>query len=112
MIKQVIVVVTGLNMGKGKIASQASHASYSSAKKSDKEKISKWESEGQKKVVLKADKEVLKKIIERCENSDICFSVISDAGKTQIPSGSVTAIGIGPDDEKKIDKITGNLKLL
>jgi PTH2 family peptidyl-tRNA hydrolase len=38
--------------------------------------------------------------------------LIRDAGKTQIPSGSVTALGIGPDEEEKIDKLVKDLKLL
>ena len=38
--------------------------------------------------------------------------IIRDAGMTQVEPGSVTALGIGPADDKKIDKITGKLKLL
>lgn len=37
---------------------------------------------------------------------------MKDAGHTELPPGTITCLGIGPDDDKKIDKITGNLKLL
>lgn len=38
--------------------------------------------------------------------------VISDGGRTQIPSGSHTVLGIGPAPKSVIDKVTGSLKLL
>ena len=47
--KQVMVIRTDLKMGKGKIAAQACHASLGAYKKSDSQKIRKWESESEKK---------------------------------------------------------------
>lgn len=38
--------------------------------------------------------------------------LVVDAGRTQIPTSSVTVLAIGPDEDEIIDKITGNLKLL
>jgi peptidyl-tRNA hydrolase, PTH2 family len=38
--------------------------------------------------------------------------VIADQGRTQIPSGSHTVLGIGPAPKSLVDKVTGNLKLL
>jgi len=35
-----------------------------------------------------------------------------DRGLTEIDPGTITCIGIGPDEERVLDKITGNLKLL
>jgi len=40
------------------------------------------------------------------------WSEVTDAGHTQIAPGTVTCISIGPASEEKIDKITGDLKLL
>jgi PTH2 family peptidyl-tRNA hydrolase len=38
--------------------------------------------------------------------------VIADAGRTQIASGSLTVLGIGPAPKSVIDAVTGGLKLL
>jgi peptidyl-tRNA hydrolase, PTH2 family len=38
--------------------------------------------------------------------------VIADAGRTQIASGSLTVLGIGPAPKGVVDGVTGQLKLL
>ena len=38
--------------------------------------------------------------------------IIHDAGRTQIPTSSVTVLAIGPDEDEIIDEVTGDLKLL
>lgn len=111
MLKQVIVVRKDLNIGKGKICAQVAHASISSYEKSKFKK--EWIEQGQKKVVVKCNnEEELLKIYEMAKKEDLPVALIQDAGLTEIPPGTITCVGIGPDDEKKIDKITGNLKLL
>ena len=40
------------------------------------------------------------------------WSEVTDAGHTQIAPGTVTCISLGPAPEEKIDKITGDLKLM
>lgn len=37
---------------------------------------------------------------------------IRDAGRTQVPSGSLTVVAVGPARLADVDKITGHLKLL
>ena len=109
--KQVIVVRTDLKLSKGKLAVQCSHASYSSAKKS--KETSKWEMEGQKKIVLKAKNlDQLIELKEKCVELRLPHALISDAGLTEVKKGTITCLGIGPADEKKIDKVTGSLPLL
>ena len=66
-----------------------------------------------KKVVLKVSSEKeLKDICKLARDEKLKCEIIRDAGLTQVEPGSITALGIGPADDKKIDKITGKLKLL
>ncbi len=111
--KQVMVVRTDLKMSKGKMAVQSCHASLGAFKKADGEKTRKWESEGEKKVLVKAkDLRELYEIYEIVKNTDIPVYLVHDAGRTELPKGTVTCLGIGPDEDEKIDKITNELKLL
>jgi PTH2 family peptidyl-tRNA hydrolase len=113
MYKQVIVVRSDIKMSLGKTAAQIAHASLSSCKKADKKVLEKWEREGAKKVVLKVNtlKELLE-IYEKVKKEKISCFLVRDAGKTQLKPGTVTCLGVGPDKEDKIDKITKHLKLL
>ena len=114
-IKQVIVVRTDLDMGKGKIAAQVGHACVMGAehvRKSNPESFSIWWN-GQEKVVLKVvNLKELEEIKQGAIEFDLPWSEITDAGHTQIAPGTTTCISIGPAPEEKIDKITGDLKLL
>lgn len=114
--KLVIVVRNDLKMTKGKIAAQASHAAVNcafAAKKKDPRGFDKWYSEGQRKVVLRADSlEQIYEIKAVADANKIINSVITDAGRTEIPSGTVTCIGLGPSCDSAMDKITGELKML
>jgi PTH2 family peptidyl-tRNA hydrolase len=38
--------------------------------------------------------------------------MVTDAGHTEIPPGTVTVVGIGPGPREVIDKITGDLSLV
>lgn len=111
--KQVMVIRTDLKMGKGKMAAQTCHASLGAYKIADPQKVRKWELEGEKKVVVKAkDLRELYEIYEIVKNTDIPVYLVQDAGRTELPRGTVTCLGIGPDEDEKIDKITSELKLL
>ena len=113
MYKQVIVVRKDLKMDKGKIAAQVAHASLEAYKKTDPKDVVEWEADGMKKVVLgvKNIKELMK-IKENVKEANMPYSVIRDAGRTQVKPGVVTVMGIGPVKDEKIDRITKNLKLL
>jgi PTH2 family peptidyl-tRNA hydrolase len=111
--KQAIIIRTDLKMDKGKLCSQSCHASVASFLKSKRHDKEKWLNEGMKKIVLRVSNE--KELIELyklAKKEKIPCEIIIDAGLTQIKAGTLTALGIGPADNKKIDKITGKLKLL
>lgn len=99
-------------MSTGKKCVQSCHASLGAYKKANKSAIKKWNSEGQKKVILEMDsKEKMLKLYQKVKREKIPCFLVEDAGLTELKPGTITALGIGPGDEKKIDKITGNLKL-
>lgn len=111
--KQALVVRTDLKMGKGKIAAQASHASIEAFLKAGKTEREEWLSEGMKKIVVKVSGETeLEKVFKDAKRERLPASIINDAGLTQLEPGTATAVGIGPADDDKVDKITGKLKLL
>jgi PTH2 family peptidyl-tRNA hydrolase len=111
--KQVIVVREDLKLSRGKLAVQVAHAAVIGYEKSDKDIREAWKSQGQKKIVLKVpDLKTLMEIKDKADRAGLVTGVVVDAGLTEIPPGTVTAIVIGPDEAKKIDKITGNLPLL
>ncbi|MCL4391572.1 MAG: peptidyl-tRNA hydrolase Pth2 [Candidatus Parvarchaeota archaeon] len=115
-IKQVIILRKDLGMGNGKMIAQGSHASLMSflrAKKLYPEIAETWIREGETKIVLKTNKpEEFNEIKKKLERSGMPFETVKDAGQTQVPPGSETAIGIGPYYSDEIDKITAKLKLL
>lgn len=113
MYKQVIVVRSDLKMSKGKTAAQCAHASLESYRRSDKRIATLWDKEGSKKVVLKAkDLKELLALKEKCDSLRIPNALISDAGLTETKPGTITALGIGPQKDETINKVTGSLPLL
>ena len=110
-IKQVIVVRTDLDMGKGKISAQVGHACVLGAEHVRKSHPEWWG--GQEKVVVKVSgiKE-LQEVKRHAIDLNLPWSEVSDAGHTQLAPGTTTCISIGPAPENLIDKITGDLKLL
>ena len=114
--KQAIVIRTDLKMSSGKIATQAAHAAVSSAlvtKARKRSWFSKWSSEGQKNIVLKVkDLKTLKELKKKASSIGIPNELIRDAGFTEVLPGTITALGIGPAPEEKINKVVGSLPLL
>jgi PTH2 family peptidyl-tRNA hydrolase len=114
--KQVILIRTDLKMGAGKKCVQSCHASVSASdlvRIQDKSVWKSWKNSGQKKVVLKLNNiEQLQEIVKKLESDKFLYFIVKDAGLTQLPPGTTTAVGIGPVKAEDIDKITGDLKLL
>ncbi|MCK4938261.1 MAG: peptidyl-tRNA hydrolase Pth2 [Methanosarcinales archaeon] len=111
--KQCIVTRDDLKLSKGKLAVQVAHAAVTASDFADKKDRDEWMKDGQKKVVLKTgtlqDLFILKEIARR---EGLSTALITDAGLTQIPPGTVTVLGIGPAAVEKLDKVVGKLKLV
>lgn len=108
-----MVVRRDLKMGKGKIAAQCCHGSIGSYKRTDSKLIKKWESDGYAKVVCKVDSlEELLDLKKEADKNNVSNYLVVDAGRTQLPTSTTTVLGIGPDEDEIMDKITGDLKLL
>ncbi len=111
--KQCLIIRNDVKMSCGKRCAQAAHASIGAYNNADKSLQKVWISEGQKKVVLKAnDERTLHELKVIAEQNGISSSLIQDAGMTEIPPGTITALGLGPAKTEDLDKITGTLTLL
>lgn len=111
--KQAILVRIDLKMEKGKLVAQGSHASVEAVMESSKNKVMDWREEGMKKIVLKVkDKKELLDYKKKAENLGLVTALITDAGLTFFDKPTITCLGIGPDDDEKIDSITKDIKLL
>ena len=111
--KQVIAVRKDLKLPKGKLSVQVAHASVEAVLRSDKDKVNKWRDEGMMKIVVGVeDEKELVKYNQTAKDLGLKTALITDAGKTVVAPGTKTCVAIGPDDEEKIDKVTGKLKLI
>ncbi len=112
--KQAILVNMSLKMTKGKISAQVAHASLTAALQAlNKKSFKDWKREGQGKIVLKCpDTETLLKLHRQAKSRKMNTALITDAGKTQVPPGSKTALAIGPETKESLGKIISEFKLL
>jgi peptidyl-tRNA hydrolase len=111
--KQVIVVNLSLKLPKGKLAAQVAHAAVGAFVEADDDARVNWLEEGMPKVVLGAADEVeLQRLLELGLQSGIPTCLVEDAGRTVVPAGTITCLGLGPAPDVEIDALTGALKLL
>lgn len=114
--KMCIVLRTDLGMSTGKLIAQACHAAVGVSelgKKENHKAWRRWRDEGAKKVALEAESlEEIEELAEKANELDIVNILIQDAGHTEVPPGTVTALGLGPDRTDLLDKVTGSLPLM
>ncbi|MBI4176822.1 MAG: peptidyl-tRNA hydrolase [Candidatus Aenigmarchaeota archaeon] len=111
--KQVILIRTDIKMSAGKKVAQACHASVGAVLNSDKKTLDVWNDTGSKKIALRASGEkLILELYDQAKKMRLPCFLVSDAGLTELPPGTITALGIGPANDEKIDRITGNTKLL
>ncbi len=111
--KQVIVVRKDLKLSKGKLSAQVAHASLDSFERANPSQKGEWKSDGSKKVVVEVpDLKAMLALHRKALKLGLPCALIRDAGRTELRPGTVTALGIGPDAEERIDQVTGDLKML
>jgi len=121
--KQAIVVRADLKMSQAKFGVEIAHASVGAIYQTlanpieisaylSKETLSGWFSEGFRKIILKvpSDKEILQ-LERKCKDLHIPHFVVYDFGLTELEPNTLTCIGIGPDLNENVDKVTGRLRL-
>ena len=115
-LKQVIVVRKDIAMGRGKLAAQVAHAAVLALERARLTRgdwLKLWFVTGQAKVVLRVENlDELVHIESHAQMLGLPAACVQDSGLTQIPSGTVTCIGIGPGPAELIDKVTRHLRLL
>lgn len=111
--KQVIVVNEALKLPRGKLAAQVAHAAIGAFIEADEPARQAWVNSGMAKIVLKVDNEAeLIRLYELAQSQNIPVQLIKDAGRTVVPTGTLTCLGLGPAHESAIDELTRELKLL
>ena len=115
-LKQVIVMRNDLNMRKGKMIVQGSHASMGFLRHGPMTEVQRtWlDSEEHKKVCVQVSSEdELWSIRDAAECLGLPTYVVADFGLTEFKGQQTnTCLAIGPAESDDIDKITGHLKLL
>lgn len=138
-VKEVLVCRTDLNMRKGKVGSQCSHAAMMFIAKqfrngaavelathqtntgdvktfalSFTEEQLQWLKGQFTKIVVGVSSELeLLQIIDAALAEGLTVNYVVDSGKTEFHGvPTLTCAAIGPNEAERIDKITGNLKLL
>lgn len=110
--KQAIVARGDLGMSAGKLAAQVAHASLSAAEAADDDARRAWKRADQKKVVLRGSGEAaLRELAGRAQLEGVPFALITDAGHTELPPGTVTTLGVGPAADDRVDAVTGHLEV-
>lgn len=113
-----IILNNDLQMNKGKLVSQGCHTVSQITRKLERLSISnpnndicvrykKWIKNGEAKIILKGNTQQLEELLKLTETE-----YVIDAGKTQIPENSLTAVGFYPNFKKNMSDILSNYKLL
>ena len=112
-LKQVILVRHDIKLPSGKLGAQVAHAAVEAVLKSEAKIVKAWRNEGMAKIVLKVkDEKELLHYLQLAKDAGLTTALITDAGKTVVAPGTRTCLGIGPDEEEKLNSITGKLSLL
>ncbi len=121
MERMYIVVNSDLAMGKGKVAAQVGHGVAAVIRYMENNAVvpevrrvyEKWSVGSETKIVVKASEDTLLHLAAKYPRSKATFCMpVLDAGRTQIPHGSLTVIAFVPLEEKSVPAELRALKLL
>ena len=111
-----MMIAARKDLSPGKLAAQVAHAAVACSFKAKKENakwFNRWMKGGGKKVVVGIDdEEELLALEKKAKEIGLTTALIKDAGHTEVPPGTMTALAMGPAPEKEVDKVTGKLSLL
>jgi PTH2 family peptidyl-tRNA hydrolase len=123
--KQVLVLRKDLNMRKGKMVAQGAHASMRAilqlAHRVGNDLIIPMDARTEpwlcgrfKKICVSVSSEAeLLAVHEKAQAAGLVTALIQDAGLTEFGGvPTFTAVAVGPDEEAKVDAVTGGLPLL
>jgi peptidyl-tRNA hydrolase, PTH2 family len=111
--RQVIVVNRSLSLPKGKLAAQVAHAAVGAYVAASAQAQMAWLQAGMPKIVVyaaDADALVQLEIDAQQQQSPACL--VHDAGRTVLPAGTITCLGLGPAPTAVVDGMTGELPLV
>ena len=111
--KQVIVVNRSLALPKGKLAAQVAHAAVGAFIAASAAAQVLWLQAGMPKIVVyAADADALVELQAAARQQQIPECLVHDAGRTVIPAGTITCLGLGPAMAEVVDPLSGTLALV
>ncbi|ORD93530.1 PTH [Enterospora canceri] len=114
--KVVFVINIDLRMSNGKVISQCMHAYDELLEKTRStpflaQTYALWKAEGAAKITLKGTRSKMSQIAEAASKTGINHSEVIDGGRTEVKSGSMTVVAVGPGLCEDIDRVTGGLPI-
>jgi peptidyl-tRNA hydrolase, PTH2 family len=111
--KQVIVVNRSLALPKGKLAAQVAHAAVGAFIAADEQAQLAWLQVGMPKIIVyAAEADALVQLEAHAREEQIPACLVHDAGRTVLPAGTITCLGLGPAPTEIVDRLTGRLSLV
>jgi peptidyl-tRNA hydrolase len=112
-LKQVIVVNRSLALPKGKLAAQVAHAAVGAFVCASAQAQMAWLQVGMPKIIVyAADADALVQLEAAAHQQHLPNCLVQDAGRTVIPPGTLTCLGLGPAPADALDPLTGALPLV
>jgi peptidyl-tRNA hydrolase len=107
------VVNEALRLPRGKLAAQVAHAALASFLRAAPDAQRRWLAEGMTKVVLRCESEgELLRLHASATDAGLPAELVRDAGRTVVPAGTATCLGLGPAGDGELEAITGALRLV